>query len=519
MVTRNTLHNDIIGIDIDWEKLLYLGVLQEGESIEGVTYVTDGKKWGAMDLYRHPMIPIMYDFVNVDEYEYGCIHIVCGNNPFKENRRFDIYYLGGIIKQNNLTEYDNGNHPICMEMQFPEAALDKFFICLANSYKRGGRCIAGVEIVFNKDLSFSIVHNNDGSPHWIRPISFTQQYGEIPNDEASNIRLLSIVKLTKVLLCPKDAHSENVFYSQMDICKYDIPISLDIVKQLIDPIHQSIFHNRGKAVSKEMFFGIKYSLMLIHTENACAYIDESREKSKNRMSFTYIGADYDLPITDPFFGVELKKEPERYVIIPDIYLTLSLGLEFEGWHHKLVAGVIIPPVSSQNKDVENVSYMEQQKRLHNNAYAKWAPEDDEQLKILYKKGTSIQELTRLFGRNEGAIYSRINKLGLECERIVSLQTDKNWFDKYDQELARLLDKKNEIDEQINEVRAKILEQMESHGLEKIHSEQFSVSYTPAKTVMQFDSRTFRTENEELYTRYCKPKQREKSIVVKRNLNR
>ena len=57
--------------------------------------------------------------------------------------------------------------------------------------------------------------------------------------------------------------------------------------------------------------------------------------------------------------------------------------------------------------------------------------------------------------------------------------------------------------------------MESHGLDKIHSEQFSVSYTPAKTIMQFDSRAFRSENEELYTNYCKPKQREASIVVKR----
>ena len=104
------------------------------------------------------------------------------------------------------------------------------------------------------------------------------------------------------------------------------------------------------------------------------------------------------------------------------------------------------------------------------------------------------------------------------EKDVSLNIEKNWFDKYDQELARLLDKRNEIDEQINEVRAKILKQMESQGLDKINSEQFSVSYTPAKTVMQFDTRAFREENESLYLNYCKSKQREASIVVKRNIN-
>lgn len=393
--------------------------------------------------------------------------------------------------------------------------MDKYFICLANSYKRGGRCVAGVEIVFDANGGLKPVYDDDGRPRWIRPIA-TTTYGEIPNYMAEDIKLLSIVKLYNVVPCPNKPHTENVCYSKLEQCKYDLSHDASFMSFFIDSTHQSIFRNRGRAVSSEMSMDIEYSLMLIHVEKAYAYIDENREKSKNRMSFTYYGTDYDFPITDPIFLDEFKKEPDRYAIIPDVYLTLSLGLEFEGWHHKLVAGVIIP-YSSHSHDVEDISYMEQQKSLHINAYAKWTPEDDSRLKELYLQGISVQELTQIFGRNEGAIYSRISKLGLEDERVVSQQTDNNWFDKYDQELARLLDKRNEIDEQINEVRAKILEQMESHGLEKIHSEQFSVSYSPAKTVMQFDSRTFRTENEELYTRYCKPKQREASIVVKRNI--
>ncbi|MBQ5510821.1 MAG: hypothetical protein IIT94_06750, partial [Prevotella sp.] len=69
---------------------------------------------------------------------------------------------------------------------------------------------------------------------------------------------------------------------------------------------------------------------------------------------------------------------------------------------------------------------------------------------------------------------------------------------------------------INELRQKILKQMENHGLDRINSRQFSVSYTPSKTIMQFDSKAFREEYEELYSNFCKPKQREASIVVKRN---
>lgn len=396
--------------------------------------------------------------------------------------------------------------------------MDKYFICLANSYKRGGRCVAGVEIVFDANEKIRFAWDlDDDRPQWIRPIA-TTTYGEIPNYVAEDIKLLSIVKLYNVVPCPNKPHTENVYYSKLEQCKYDLSNADSLLNHLINSTHQSIFRNRGRAVSAEMSTGIDYSLMLIHVENACAYIDENREKSKNRMSFSYYGADYDFPITDPIFLEEFQKEPECYANIPDVYLTISLGLEFEGWHHKLVAGVIIPD-SSHTHDVEDVSYMEQQKRLHANAYAKWTPEDDEQLKVLYRKGTSIQKMTQIFGRNEGAIYARISKFGLEGERVVAQPADKNWFNKYDQELEKLLDKRNEIYEQINKVRSKILEQMESQGLKEIHSEQFSVSYTPAKTVMQFDSRAFCEENEELYASYCKPKQREASIVIKRNSKR
>ena len=409
--------------------------------------------------------------------------------------------------------------------------MDKYFICLANSYKRGGRCIAGVEIVSDNSGVWKPVRNDDGRARWIRPIAKTT-YGEIPNFVAEGIELLSVVKLKDVVPCPEQAHVENVYYSRMEQCDYNISLEPSILNQLIDSKHQSIFHNRGRAVSAKMLMSINYSLMLIHPDKASAYRDENREKSKNRMKFTYYGVEYDFPITDPSFLEEFKREPERYDNIPDVYLALSLGLEFEGWHHKLVAGVIIPTDSAKSHDTEAISYMDQQKQLHHNAYAKWTNEDDEQLCTLVEEGVSIQELCRIFGRNEGAIRSRISKFGLDVEIPTphifdngtnnsnmpqnSQNSQSDWFDEYEQELARLLDKKSEIEEQINEVRAKILQGMEAHGLNKINSEQFSVSYTPARTVIQFDSKAFRMENEELYSSYCKPRVREASIVVKRN---
>lgn len=42
--------------------------------------------------------------------------------------------------------------------------MDTYFICLANSYKRGGRCIAGVEIDIDSNNHWKVKRNADGSP-------------------------------------------------------------------------------------------------------------------------------------------------------------------------------------------------------------------------------------------------------------------------------------------------------------------------------------------------------------------
>lgn len=61
------------------------------------------------------------------------------------------------------------------------------------------------------------------------------------------------------------------------------------------------------------------------------------------------------------------------------------------------------------------SYMERQKILHENAYARWTEEDDTKLLSLFSKGVSIAELSSLFSRNEGSIRSRLKKLEVRTD--------------------------------------------------------------------------------------------------------
>lgn len=326
--------------------------------------------------------------------------------------------------------------------------MDKHFICLANSYKHGGRCIAGIEVVPQADGSLSIVRHDDGRPRWIRPVSMSAN-GEIPNHLAESFKIFSLVKLTEVEPCPDKAHTEDVHCSRMEISPFELLPTKAFLNQLLDTQHQTVFYYRGKAIPATIIDRLNYSLMLIQPKNVSAYCDEERENSKYRMKFTYFGSNYDFPITDPVFLEQFKKNPEKYDDLNGVYLVLSLGLEFEGFHFKLVATVVFP------KD-------------------------------------------------------------LDATEKPIVNEESRWFQEIEQEMLRLIKNKDEIEVRINALRLKIKEQMESHGEEQVKSQYFTINYTPAKIVMQFDNKTFRLENAELYSRYCLPKQKEASIVVRKN---
>ena len=331
--------------------------------------------------------------------------------------------------------------------------MEKYFICLANSYKHGGRCIAGIEVVPQSDGSLGIVRHDDGRPRWIRPVSMSAN-GEIPNHLAESFKIFSLVKLTDVEPCPDNAHTEDVHCTRMEICPFELSPTKDFLNQLIDTQHQAVFYFRGKSIPTTIIDRLDYSLMLIHPDNACAYCDEGRENSKYRMKFTYNGSNYDFPITDPVFLEQFKKSPDSYADLDGVYLVLSLGIAFEGFHYKLVATVLIPndldvTEKPQSIDESTLSYMEQQKLLYANAYAKWTPKEDAELLELLHKGMSIKELGKKFERNEGAIRSRIKKLTFE-------QLDnENGFQSDEKELAYLIELKQEIERKIQALREKI----------------------------------------------------------------
>jgi len=64
------------------------------------------------------------------------------------------------------------------------------------------------------------------------------------------------------------------------------------------------------------------------------------------------------------------------------------------------------PTEGKTYSVEKI------RQVHKQAYAPWTTEDDNKLELLYCEGKKTKELAQVFGRNEGAINSRIKKLEL-----------------------------------------------------------------------------------------------------------
>lgn len=208
--------------------------------------------------------------------------------------------------------------------------MNKKFIILANSRKLGGRCLAGIVVVERVAGNF-IIDLEGGGPKWIRPISKGQN-GEISLETAEKFQNLEIVELVGVRHSPEGFQSENVQIDQMQFVQktHLLESELDL---LCDHRHDDLFGNKGRAIKAEMINDLNYSLMMIKPSKFSVYETQNARGGKQvRGKFHFKQNEYDLPITDANY--QYRSENGKIV-----YLALSVGLEFEGWHSKLIAGV------------------------------------------------------------------------------------------------------------------------------------------------------------------------------------
>ena len=209
------------------------------------------------------------------------------------------------------------------------------FVCLANSFKEGGRCLAGIELDANDN---PVIVN--GRPKWIRPVCNTE-HGEVPNHIAEAFQILNVIELDVTGNRPEGYQSENVIFSEGTIRTVAYFANYHLVN-LCDNANM-ILGNKGRAVSQESIRNLNHSLMLINVnqfEVTQKVYEDNPDRPKTRLAFTYRDTRYDFPVTDPAFLHRYKNNLNLLRGVNQLYLTLSLGIKWEDWYYKLVAGII-----------------------------------------------------------------------------------------------------------------------------------------------------------------------------------
>ncbi len=209
-------------------------------------------------------------------------------------------------------------------------------VCLANSFREGGRCLAGIEL---NQMNEPVFVNN--RPRWLRPVCKTA-HEEVPTALVSDIFLLDIVEFTPVEFHNFGHQTENLTFVNESLNKAGT-FSLQKLWMLTEnEKHNSIFGNTGKAVSVDALRAMNYSLKLLYTEKFRVSEKDVKDKyyPKVRIAFDFHGVEYDFPVTDPVFLYEYQYNKELLLKKKHLYLTISLAAPFENYSYKLIAGVI-----------------------------------------------------------------------------------------------------------------------------------------------------------------------------------
>lgn len=209
-------------------------------------------------------------------------------------------------------------------------------VCLANSFKEGGRCLAGIEL---DNQNNPVIVN--GRPKWIRPICNTN-HGEVPTYLVSHLNILDIIEINVTRNPNTDYQSENALFEETSICNLGTFDRNNLNTLCENPL--IIFNNRGNAVAQDTIRNLTRSLIFITTNNfeVTERTYEDTQRKQTRLVFTHRTNQYNFPITDPVFLHHYQADPDFIEDIEKLFLCLSLGVVWQNWYYKLVAGIITP---------------------------------------------------------------------------------------------------------------------------------------------------------------------------------
>ncbi len=195
------------------------------------------------------------------------------------------------------------------------------FVCLANSYKEGGRCVAGITL---DQRNNPIIER--GLPKWVRPVS-DAGHGEISTNLVAHLNLLDIVEIKVKEDAGEGYQCENVTF-RGDSIRQVGTFQLERLKSLCDE-RPTLFGTTSASIHEKHIHRLNHSLVLVRTIEFEMYEKDSEYtpgKKSLRLSFSYKNYHYDLPITDPrgLSKINFNNSVTYLDGVKEIFLKLSV---------------------------------------------------------------------------------------------------------------------------------------------------------------------------------------------------
>ena len=215
-------------------------------------------------------------------------------------------------------------------------------VCLANSRKPGGRCVAGKSV---------------SGGEWIRPIS-AREGGEISDAECrcacgGEAALLDVIEIPLLRAAPHGHQSENHLiasgrkWTRIGALRWeDLPPLADGIETLW-VTGSSTIHGRNDRVPPDKIAECESSLALIRIREITFLVDRfgtrfGNERRSVRAAFRFNERSYNLKLTDPVLEANLlSRNNGEHDFRLDAFLCISLTEpHIDGYCYKLVASVI-----------------------------------------------------------------------------------------------------------------------------------------------------------------------------------
>ena len=241
--------------------------------------------------------------------------------------------------------------------------MGKHILVLAKSWKEGGYCIAGPEVIFRADGTRSL------GTQWVRPVHARgdgQLTGPIPQALCRQVSVLDVIRLDEAEHAPSAVQPENWQVAAHPLSPQSRFTRLDLLQTLAErsgPVWADPHTARDDQVSSRVAQASGRSLLLVAPENlvfslrlqAC----QQGLKPRISVSFSHQGRHFTgIPVTDPAlcrvyrnqFPKAVGQVVECTLHNRDRYwLTLSLSPQWKDGNHYLLAAAVIDHTGYLNR--------------------------------------------------------------------------------------------------------------------------------------------------------------------------